>query len=133
MTEPVFLTIDLPPDAAAEDVSALRDYLENRITENEGMTAEVDVADPARAGGFEPALIIAVVAAAVPVAKNLSTIMKTIKEAKDLFSSKSEPKPEKAELTPVQKLLLTIDPEKIIVRVDGKDVPITALVPPETA
>jgi len=53
MTEPVFLTIDLPPDAAAEDVSALRDYLENRITENEGMTAEVDVADPARAGGFE--------------------------------------------------------------------------------
>lgn len=129
MTEPVFLTIDLPPDAAAEDMSALRDYLENRITEKEGMTAEVDVADPARAGGLDPALIIAVIAAAVPVAQNLSTIMKTIKEAKELFASKGEP--EKAELTPVQKLLLTIDPEKIMVRVDGKDVPITALVPPE--
>lgn len=127
MTDPVFLKIDLPPDTSEEDQSALRSYLETNLTQDEGLTAEVDVEDPSRGiGGIDPALIITLIATGAGVAANLGTIVKNIKEAKSLFAA--EKKDKKSELTPVQKLLLSIDPEKIVVRTGGADVPVMDLV-----
>jgi hypothetical protein len=122
------LKIELPTDVSSDDADALREYLETQLVETKGLTAEVDLENPSRSiGGFDPALIVSLIATGAGVAANLGVIIKTIKEAKSLSSDKG--RDAKQELTPTQRLLLSLDPAKIVVKVDGKDIPIAELVP----
>ncbi|MEP1932552.1 MAG: hypothetical protein ABJI96_16240 [Paracoccaceae bacterium] len=126
----IYMTVELPETSDPKAAQELAHALETIVGEVGGVSdPEVDVEETARdLGAINPAVLISFLGQAAGVAGSVVAIVKAITSVRDLLKSKDKPQ----KLNAAQELLLSLDLEKVFVKINGVSIPVSELAKKET-